>query len=46
MNSTKRIKLDTPLGSIESDSGSHIVDLVTVLGIVVFILIIKKAMKI
>ena len=28
------IKIETPLGSIESDSGSHMVDIITVVGII------------
>jgi len=44
MNSTKRVKLDTPIGSIESDSGNHFVDVITVIGVIVLYLIAKKAL--
>ncbi|MAH48522.1 hypothetical protein CMI37_22035 [Candidatus Pacearchaeota archaeon] len=39
----KSIKIETPLGSIESDSGSHIVDAVTVV-CVIFVLYMGKKM--
>tara|TARA_R100000781_G_C3982171_1_gene93935 strand:+ start:183 stop:329 length:147 start_codon:yes stop_codon:yes gene_type:complete len=42
MNSTKRVKLETPIGSIESDSGNHLVDLISVLFIVIIVLLFKK----
>ena len=45
MNSTKRVKLDTPIGSIESDSGNHLVDIATILFIVVMYFVIKKVLK-
>ena len=32
----------TPMGSLESDSGSHFVDVITVLGSVLAIMILKK----
>ncbi len=42
MNSTKRVKLETPIGSIESDSGNHLIDLISVLFIIVIVLLFKK----
>ena len=42
MNKPQRIKIETPMGSIESDSGNHLVDVVTVLGFVVAFMILKK----
>ncbi len=45
MNSTKRVKLETPIGSIESDSGNHIVDLVTIIIIIIVFLITKQTIK-
>ena len=39
---TKKMTIVTPMGSIESDSGSHFVDVLTILGFVVAILLIKK----
>ena len=42
MNSTKKVKIETPMGTIESDSGNHIVDVVSVVFIIVCVLIFKK----
>ena len=42
MNSTKRVKLETPIGSIESDSGNHLIDLISVLFIIVIVLLFKN----
>ena len=39
---TKKMTIVTPMGSIESDSGNHLVDVVTVLGFVVALMILKK----
>ena len=37
-----RIKIDTPIGSIESDSGNHIIDGVTVVVIIAVVYIFKR----
>ena len=42
MNSTQRVKIDTPIGSIESDSGNHFIDIISVVGVIAFIYIGKK----
>ena len=42
MNKPQKIKIETPIGNIESDSGNHLVDVVTVLGFVVAFMILKK----
>tara|TARA_R100000808_G_scaffold24207_1_gene55203 strand:- start:447 stop:590 length:144 start_codon:yes stop_codon:yes gene_type:complete len=42
MNKTKQFKIETPIGSVESDSGNHLVDVVSVVFIVVIFLIFKK----
>ena len=42
MNKTKSVKLETPIGSIESDSGNHLIDIVTVVVVISLYLIIKK----
>ena len=42
MNKTKSVKLETPIGSIESDSGSHLIDIATIVVVISFYLIIKK----
>lgn len=36
------VKIETPFGSLESDSGNHFMDVATVLGIVVVLMILKK----
>ena len=35
MNKTKQFKIETPIGSVESDSGNHIVDVISVAFIVI-----------
>ena len=46
MNAVKQFKIETPIGSIESDSGNHLVDIGTVLTIlIVFMLIFKYKKK-
>ena len=44
MNSTKRVKIETPIGSIESDSGNHFIDIATVIFIILLYFIIKKVL--
>ena len=39
---TKKMTIVTPIGSIESDSGNHFVDVLTILGFVVAIILMKK----
>ena len=43
---TKRIKLETPIGSIESDSGNHLVDVASIVFIIAILIIFKKIWKI
>jgi|TARA_R110002072_G_scaffold3966_1_gene28225 hypothetical protein len=45
MNSTQRIKIETPIGSIESDSGNHLVDIGTVLLLAVSLYLIMNFIK-
>lgn len=45
MNETKRVKIETPVGSIESDSGNHFVDIASVMLIILCVLMFKKIMK-
>ena len=45
MNKTQRIKLETPIGSIESDSGNHAVDIGTIMLLSVFLYIAVKYIK-
>lgn len=39
---TKKMTIVTPLGSLESDSGNHLVDVATVLGTILVFVILKK----
>ena len=40
--SVQRLKVETPLGSIESDSGSHALDILTIVGVIAVLYIGKK----
>tara|TARA_R110002020_G_scaffold475448_1_gene710107 strand:+ start:791 stop:961 length:171 start_codon:yes stop_codon:yes gene_type:complete len=40
--SPKKFKIETPVGTLESDSGSHFVDVISVLGVIVVLYIGKK----
>tara|TARA_Y100000401_G_scaffold64881_1_gene51690 strand:+ start:647 stop:793 length:147 start_codon:yes stop_codon:yes gene_type:complete len=42
MNETKKVKIETPIGSIESDSGNHFVDIASVMLIIMCVLMFKK----
>ena len=44
MNKPQQFKIQTPVGSIESDSGNHFVDVITVIGVIVLYLIAKKVL--
>ncbi len=39
---TKKMTIVTPMGSLTSDSGSHLVDVVTILGAILAFVILKK----
>jgi len=39
---TKKLTIVTPMGSLESDSGNHFVDVITVLGVIVAFMLLKK----
>ena len=41
-NTMKRIKVETPLGSIESDSGNHGLDILTIVGVIAVLYVGKK----
>ena len=43
MHEIKKVKVETPLGTIESDSGNHLVDVGTVLLIIGLVYLLKKA---
>ena len=36
------MKIETPIGSIESDSGNHLIDVFSVIIIIVIVLVFKK----
>ena len=42
MNKTESIKLETPMGTIESDSGNHLIDIGTIVLLVLVLAAIKK----
>tara|TARA_R100001460_G_scaffold68135_1_gene108644 strand:- start:525 stop:668 length:144 start_codon:yes stop_codon:yes gene_type:complete len=42
MNKTKQFKIETPIGSVESDSGNHIIDMISVTFIIIVVIIFKK----
>ena len=41
MNKTESVKIETPIGSIESDSGNHLIDVGSVVVIIVLMYIVK-----
>jgi len=42
MNKTQKMKIETPIGSIESDSGNHFLDITSVLVVIVVIYFLRK----
>ena len=45
MNKTERFKIETPIGSVESDSGNHLMDIASVMLIIICVLMFKKIIK-
>ena len=43
-NKPQRVKIETPIGSIESDSGSHTIDVLSIVLIITIIVVVKKLM--
>ena len=41
----REFTIETPVGSITSDSGNHIVDIVSVLGAIIILYIVKKVIN-
>ena len=41
MNKPEQFKIQTPIGSVESDSGNHLIDVGSVIAIVALIYIVK-----
>ena len=39
---TKKMTIVTPMGSLTSDSGNHCTDIITVLGVIVAFMLLKK----
>ena len=42
MNIPDQFKIQTPIGSVESDSGNHLIDVGTVVIVIVFLYIVKR----
>ena len=45
MNRTKKVRIETPMGTIESDSGNHLVDIGTVLMLLMVLYFVVKFVK-
>ena len=45
MNKTQKVRIETPIGAIESDSGNHLMDIGTVLMLAVSLYLIIKFIK-
>jgi len=45
MNNEREFRIETPIGTVASDSGNHAVDVFSVLGSIVFIYVIKTIIK-
>lgn len=41
IDKTEKIAIDTPYGTIESDSGNHLIDIATILIIILFCVLLK-----
>ena len=39
---SKKVKIETPLGSLESDSGSHLIDVGTIIVVIAILYVGKK----
>ena len=42
MNKPQQFKIETPIGSVESDSGNHLVDVGTVVAVIIVFFVAKK----
>ena len=45
MNKTQKVRIETPIGAIESDSGNHLVDIGTVLMLLMVLYFVVKFVK-
>ena len=41
MDDTREFRIETPVGNVVSDSGNHVVDIVSVVGVVLLIFTLK-----
>ena len=44
MNKPQQFKIETPIGSVESDSGNHLGDIASVIVVIIVFFVIKKIM--
>ena len=42
---SKKMSIETPIGKIESDSGNHFIDVISIIGIIIVFFVIKKFFK-
>lgn len=42
MDDTREFRIETPVGTVVSDSGNHVVDIVSVVGVVLLIFTLKR----
>ena len=42
MNKPQQFKIQTPIGSVESDSGNHLIDIASVLIVILIIYLVKR----
>jgi hypothetical protein len=45
MNKTKKMTIVTPMGTIESDSGSHFNDFISIVGVMVIFAVLRYVLK-
>ena len=45
MNKVKKVRIETPIGAIESDSGNHLVDVGTILVLTIALYFVVKFVK-
>ena len=42
MDDTREFRIETPVGTVVSDSGDHFVDIISVVGVVLLIFVLKR----
>ena len=45
MNSTKKMSIETPIGKLESDSGNHFLDVISLCFVLGFFFLLRKYVK-